>query len=869
MDPNNRGPEEHGRDDDGLDAQGDSGGTPRRPPRDALTAAFATAERDGDKGSGPAKTVQLVAAEYLLTVNPVDGSEIEPCPPGEHPGRPERRNPEERDALRRASRPPVPAGPPVPELPLLEREEERERLVRLLSRGRSVRLTGPSGSGRTTLLDAVAADCAGLAPDGLVRLSGHHRTPTDLLHELFTTVHRAPLHRPARAELLAAVGGIGAVVVLDDVEFGGSALDELLDATPECAFLISATPDVPSPSATSHLEEVFLAGLSRTGCVELLAKAAGRPLDEDETAWAADLWFESEGLPLRFIQAGALLRQRDALRAEFDASDEHGAFEDRPRDPSFDEDRQDFRLPSLAEAAAPVALIASRLSEAARESLRFAVAFGGECPHQSHLPALVGDTHADAAVGELLACGLITRVAAHYRLAAGAAAQLVTAGYADDAAARAHTAAQHYAWWIGHSSVTPERAAAESDAILAALGSLVGHAEGGRASTAVLLARTAAPVFAAALTWSVWERTLRHGQEAARVAGEVAQEAYFHHELGVLALCTGHLDRARAELEASIGLRGALSDRRGTVAGRRALALVEDKAGGFVPGVGRAAAGEEVPDAQGDASVSPPGGVTAVLPQSLRRGGTGGDEAATVVTIPDSLQRGWHGQDGPGRGGGSGKLAGMRRTVVGGARRNMVAAGAGALLVAVLGAVVTLGASSDGEDRPADRVQSEQSDNEDDGSNGLIADEPTQSATQRSQKPSVSRAPGTPGLPQPGDSDTGKPSPTGKPSSSKPGTPDETSKPPSSSKPPSTTKPPSSSPSSSPPPSSSPTGIPTPTSDPGGDTSTTASGPAPSSPAGSDPAVSSAPGSYSAPASYSTPGSYGATDAGVAPAPVA
>ncbi|WP_411757594.1 ATP-binding protein [Streptomyces venezuelae] len=529
----------------------------------------------GAPAGPPARVVRLTAGDFSLTVNPVDGSEIEPLrpaalgtPSGTGPaGRPAKRRTAARTALATAATPPVPPGPTLPALPLLEREEERERLVRLLGRGRSVRLTGPSGSGRTRLLDAVAEDCAGLAPDGLVRLSGHRTSTTELLHALYTRVYDADRRRPGRTELLERVRDIGAIVLVDDLDFGGAALDELLRATPECAFLLAATPDTPAPSEDSHLEEVFLAGLSRTACLELLEAATGRPLTEEETAWASDLRFASEGLPLRFVQAAALLRQRDELNRRVTVSEEEdgeepGVFEERPRDPAV------VPLPTLAEGAAPAELLAARAGEAARAALRFACALGGEMPHHAHLPALVGDTHADAAVGELLACGLLTPAGPRYRLAAGVARQLTEAGWEPDEEAR--TAARHYAWWTGHSSVTPERVAAEADAVLAALA-------GADVVAGVMLARTAAPAFAASLHWGAWERVLRAGAEAARTAGEVAEQAYFHHELGVLALCGGRLDRARAELEASIGLRGALADKHGTVAGRRALALVADR----------------------------------------------------------------------------------------------------------------------------------------------------------------------------------------------------------------------------------------------------------------------------------------------------
>ncbi|MFC8968865.1 ATP-binding protein [Streptomyces sp. NPDC057094] len=681
MDPTNRGPEEYGHDDDGQ--------APRpRPPRDPLATDL------GQHAPALVRTVQLVSGDFLLTVNPVDGSEIENCPPHERPQPPVKHGTAARAELARAARPPVPPGPAQPRLPLLERQEERERLVRLLARGRSVRLTGPSGAGRTVLLDAVADDCADLAPDGVVRLCGHRRTAADLLHDLFAAVYDAPRYRPDRDELLRLVRDVGAVVVVDDIEIGGSALDELLDATPECAFVVAATPDVPAPSGEALLEEVVLGGLDRSGGLELLERSVGRVLTEEESNWAGDLWFESEGLPLRFMQAGALLRQRDRLQAGEDALDEYGVFQEVPDDATFETagDAHDVPLPSLAEGAAPAALLASRLSESARATLRFAVALGGEVPHQAHLPALVGDTHADAALAELAGCALISPVGSRYRLAAGVQAQLEASGYADGLEEQALAAAQHYTWWAGHPSVTPERVSAEADAVLAALTCLVpgttAPLDDEDETPAVRLARTAGPAFAAGLHWSAWERALRSGAEASRLSGEVGEQAYFHHELGILALCGGQLDRARAELEASIGLRGALADKRGTTAGRRALALVADRSG--TPyALGGRTAGEEVPDARHEESMSPPGGVPTPFPTVVDTSG------GTVTVLAHPADPGFPAD----------KRQSVAGRLVTGTRRNLVAAGAGALLVAVLGTVVTLGATSNHDsDTPSEKV---------------------------------------------------------------------------------------------------------------------------------------------------------------------
>jgi len=832
MDPTHQGPEEYGQNSNGSDR---SDGRPR-PSRESNAADF------GQQTPRQVRVVQRTVGDLLLTVNPVDGSEVETCPPGSQPDAPVRRTPAERADHERAGAPPVPAGPPAPQLPLLERRQEHERLVGLLARGRSVRLTGQAGSGRTALLDAVAADCTALAPDGVVRLSGHRRTAADLLYGLFDAVHHAPLHRPGPEELLTLVRSIGAVVVIDDLELGGAALDELLEATPECAFLLGTAPDLTAPGIDAHLEEVLLAGLGRSASLELLEKVVERPLTEDERNWAGDLWFESEGLPLRFVQAGSLLRQRDRLNTDPEAFDEYDYFEPRPGDaPPVPEaptpETLDVPLPSLGEGAAPAVLLASRLSEAARETLRFTVALGGEVPHQAHLPALVGDTHADAALGELAGCGLLSPAGPRYRLAAGVLAQLEAGGYAESAATHARTAAQHYAWWVSHPSVTPQRAVAEADAIVAAMGRLIPDAEAGQASAAVLLARSAAPALAAGLSWGVWEKALRAGQEAARIAGEVAEEAYFHHELGVLALCSGNLDRARTELETSISMRGALADKSGAVAGRRALALVADRSGGLEPPA-RPQAGDEVPAVRQELLTGTPQAGSPGPPLFARQ--TVEEDPTLISSLPAAAPR----APAP-------KAAG-RRAVLGGARRNLAAAGAGALLIAVLGTVVTLGLTAGDPEEPGSRnVTTEQSSPEDATDDGSPADEPDDGPAPDDGAPgneapttpgsSESATPSTSGSPSPGPSSSDGSSPgTGEPSSGLP-TDDPTSGGPSpSGKPTTPTKPPTTPPTKPPttPPTETPTTPPTetPTEDPTGDpgTSSSASGPAESASASAD-----------------------------------
>ncbi|MCE7080924.1 ATP-binding protein [Streptomyces sp. ST2-7A] len=686
-------------------------------------------EEPRETTGGPERVTEIVAGDFLVTVNPVDGSHIQSCPPGRRPISPRR---------------PPAAAPDAPDaVELLERDEERAHLTRLLSRGRSARLVGPVGSGRTALLEAVARECAGLAPDGVVRLTGRGRSAADLRHELYAAVHAAPHHRPGATELRAALRGIGAVVVVDDLEFGGSALDDLLASTPECAFLLAADPDVPAAGDDSRLEELHLTGLARAAAVDLVERVAGRPLTGPEREGAARQHSAGDGLPLRLTQYGSLLRERDT-------------------DPEQAGNGSD---PAADTGAPPAAELAGRLPEGAREILRLGLALGGALPGLAQIPALTGDHDASAHLDLLGRSGLVTGSGDHRRLAAGVVADLAGTELAGGGAARVDIAIGHYQWWLEEGRAEPARAVAELDALLAVIraGQRVGLHE-----AVAELTRVAAPRAAVSLRWSLWERMLRSGQESAREAGLVSRQAYFHHELGVLSICNGRLDRARAELEASIALRAVLADSSGAHAGRRALALVEDLGTPPSPPLRLekpAAAGTAVLTGGPVASTPPAGtqiaptaplgtpavpatGPVPALPPAVAATGpvpAPGTEAPTKVlppvaasgsgaptgprptvghaagaAVPAALAgdgaEGFAGpggdrpHGGPGGSGASGthgarrggRFAGIRDTAVAGTRRNMAGAGAGALLVAVLGTVVGLGLTSGEGENPAE-----------------------------------------------------------------------------------------------------------------------------------------------------------------------
>lgn len=376
---------------------------------------------------------ELVSGGLLVGVGGPEGSEVRPCPEEWRP-RPRRTGP---GAPARG-----PAGDPgrqVGPLALGGQAPPTSRCSTARPTSPNCSACSPRGARYAwSARQAPAAapccrpsprPCGDLAPGGVVQLRGHRRTAADLLQELFAATHHAPGFRPDPGQLAEHLAGVGAIVVIDEVEPDAAELEALLATAPDCAFLISSAADGPLLPADSRLQDHLVVGLSRPACLALAARLAGRPLDAAEKAWAVDLWFESEGLPLRFVQAAALLRQRDVavdalVAAEEDRMDVFGAV----REPVHDPDpavreaalRGTVPLPSVAESTLPAVRLAEGLSETAQAVLRLAVALGGECPTAPHLPALIDVGQGESALAELADAGLAVSIGGHHRLTAGA-----------------------------------------------------------------------------------------------------------------------------------------------------------------------------------------------------------------------------------------------------------------------------------------------------------------------------------------------------------------------------------------------------------------------------------------------------------------
>ncbi len=409
---------------------------------------------------------------------------------------------------------PVPARRlvPIPLPPLGDelfgREQERATLGLMIAPGEPVQIHGPEGVGKSTLLRRLAHDVAERGELALYA-QGAGRELDDVLQDLFEACFDSSRHAPSRMRLRGLLGGISAVLLVDDLDCPLDQLREFLETGPGIALVFTSAARQSAADRT-----VELGGLDERAAFELLARELGRPLRADEVPVATALWETTGGRPLELIRAASA------------AMTPGGTLGDGP-------------APGAA-----VPRLYDRLGQADRSVLAPFVALPSALVSESLLPELSGVEGAAEAAGRLVRLGLLSdEVSAgghRYRLAPGVDGLLPPGAAPDAAALEAMTL--RMTEWAASPGTGTSALSAHAD-LLTGLTTATAEI---RPDRAVRLARAAAPAMARTLRWGAWRKLLDAGLAAAERAGDRRAVAYFTHERGVHMLARGAAGAAAA-----------------------------------------------------------------------------------------------------------------------------------------------------------------------------------------------------------------------------------------------------------------------------------------------------------------------------------
>src|SRR5690606_36922231 len=243
---------------------------------------------------------QIAVGSHIYQIRDVHGGVINIMPPER---RPELR-PRPRPVLLR----------PRPFRGLLGREREVGLAREAVAACAPIEVHGLLGSGRTSLLRHLAHELEpGALDDGLVHLSARGEELDGILQELVHAFFESDgmTLQLTPTELRHRLGGIRAVVLVDDVELDRESLVDLTDAAPGCAFVLTAE----QRRAWGDVRSLELGGLPDEAALALWELEAGPIGDEAERLVVGAICRSVDGLPLRILQAEAAAREERGAAA--------------------------------------------------------------------------------------------------------------------------------------------------------------------------------------------------------------------------------------------------------------------------------------------------------------------------------------------------------------------------------------------------------------------------------------------------------------------------------------------------------------------------------------------------------------------------
>ena len=472
---------------------------------------------------------QVAIGQYVLQIGDVNGGVVNIALPEQQPGA-------------RARPAPVDLRPRLFR-GLLDRKALVETASAALQAARPVELAGQEGIGKSSLLRHLAHQpLATSFAGGVVYLSARRQGVGDLRLALFDAFYdRDMFYKPTETQIKVALRDKKALILLDDHNLTRADLEQLMDAAPDCTFLLA--------SLSGHLwgegHVLTLSGLPVEDGLVLLAREMGRPLSPAEGPAAKAIWRGVSGHPLFLILAGTAIREEGLEVAE---------------------------LARLIQSGPPEGVLAGRLVDrrpaGEKRALAVLAALGGAPASPEQIASVAGLSEARPVLESLSRDGLVQVQDGRYTLSD------LLARILDQTWELAPWRERLLDYFVDMTGRWRPDVGQLLDDVEAIMQTTAWALQTGRWTEVTGLVKAIEGALAQSGRWDAWSDALGRALAAAQAAGDQSTAAWALHQIGSRALCLKEKSAARVALIQALRLREALGDVTGAAVTRHNLRIL-------------------------------------------------------------------------------------------------------------------------------------------------------------------------------------------------------------------------------------------------------------------------------------------------------
>jgi len=460
---------------------------------------------------------QVAVGNYILQVGDVNGGVVNVAPPSSGPKYTKRTTPV---SLR-----------PRPFPSLLDRDDETASVQSGIQTAVPISVYGPAGVGKTSLLRRLShLPDVSTYIDGIVYLSVNEYGLDDTLQAVFDAFYEGSSNFKATdTEIKVALQNLKALILLDDLSLMGDDVTALLDAAPNCTFILASL----ERTIWGEGQLVQVGGLPEDAAAALFTRELGRGISDSEQDEIREVCAKLDGHPLRIIQLASLVREGKSTLA--DIKEQVGA---------SDPDNANLRasLPTLTESQKRILAILASLE-------------GNTIP-EIHLATLSQTKDMQQDIKTLMSLGLVQTHSPRYSLAGNLPASL---GAIWDLSSWEDVLINYFVNWLAQQPAEMFVKEAQDSLVH----SIKKAGEKKRWKEVVRIGQALEQILILWRRWQTWMDVLDLVLKAARELGNRKVEAWALHQLGTRAACLGISEQAKNLLTQALNLRQVIGDQTG------------------------------------------------------------------------------------------------------------------------------------------------------------------------------------------------------------------------------------------------------------------------------------------------------------------